>query len=97
MLGRAEFKANVHFDGRNAFLDEAVLIAANEAVAQRLGIGDGLHAHGLRDGHRAWAKVRFVDALNRQDFQRHDGEKHVHVDVGNDGLQRNGGMRGEIF
>src|SRR5262245_56115455 len=42
LFGRAKLEAHIHLDRRNTFLDEAVLIAADEAVAQRLGISDGL-------------------------------------------------------
>src|SRR3954453_11839141 len=42
LLGRAELEAHVQLERGNAVADEAVLVAADEAVAQRLRIGDGL-------------------------------------------------------
>src|SRR5215472_3615660 len=64
LFGCAELEADVDLHGGNTFLDEAVLVAANEAVAQRLGVGDGLDAHGLGDGRGTSAEVRFIDALD---------------------------------
>jgi hypothetical protein len=97
LLGCAKFKADIHLDGRHALLDEAVLIASDESIAKRLRIGDGLDAHGLRDGCGARAEIGLLDTFDLEDFQRDDGEKHVHVDVRDDGLCRDRGMRREIF
>src|SRR5882757_1439933 len=57
LFGRAEDKAVVHFDGGNAFDDEAVLVAANEAIAKRLLIGNGFDTERSGDGRGAVAEV----------------------------------------
>src|SRR5713101_6935738 len=93
----ARFEGNVAFDGGHALLDEVVLIAADEEVAKRFGIGDGFDAHGLRDGGGASAEVGFLETADLEDFKRDDGKKHVHVDVSDDGFRRDGGMSREIF
>src|SRR5260370_4732047 len=93
----ARFEGNVAFDGGNALLDEVVLIAADEEVAERFGISDGLDSHGLRNGGGASAQVGFLEAADLEDFKRDDGKKHVHVDVSDDGFRRDSGMSREIF
>ncbi len=57
LFGRAELEANIALDRGNAVPDEVVLIAADERVAKRLGIGDGFDAHGLRYGRGPRAEV----------------------------------------
>src|SRR5204863_7542118 len=97
LFGRSRFEGDVAFDGGNALLDEIVLIAADEEIAERFGIGDGFDAHGLRDRGGACAEVGFFQAAYFQNFHRDDGEKHIYVDVGDDGFRRDGGVSGEIF
>src|SRR6267143_1944422 len=72
LLGRAKFEADVDFDSGNTLLDETVLIAADEGVAERLGIGDGLQAHGVCEGRGMHAEIGFLDAFNLEDFQGDD-------------------------
>ncbi len=95
LFGRAGERADVHFDGGNAFDDEAILVAANEAIAERLLIGDGFDAERSGDGCGAIAEVGFFEAFYLEKFERNDGEKHVHVDVGDHRFCGNGGMRGK--
>src|SRR5438132_5947753 len=97
LLRRTKLEADVHFHGGNAFLDEAVLIASNERVAQRLRIRNGFDTHRLRNRSSARAQVGFFNALNFQDFQGNDRKKHVHIDIRNDGFRRHRRMRGKIF
>src|SRR5207237_3497419 len=97
LLRSAKLEADVDFDGGNALLDEAVLITADEGVAERLGIGDGLDAHSLSDGGGACAEIGFFDAVDLENLQRNDGKKHVHVDVGDDGFRWDRRMSGEVF
>ena len=96
LFGRAEHKAVVHFDGGNAFDDEAVLVAANEAIAKRFLIGNGSDAEGGGDRSGAITEVGFFEAFYFEKFERNDGEKHVDVDVGDDGFDGDGWPRGEI-
>jgi hypothetical protein len=44
LFGSAKFETDISFDGGDTFLDEAVLVAANEGVAERLGVVDGFDA-----------------------------------------------------
>jgi len=96
LFGRAEHKAVVHLDGGNAFDDEAVLVAANEAIAKRLLIGDGFDAERSGDGGGAVTEIGFFEAFHFEKFERNDGEKHVDVDVGGDGCGGDGRPGGEI-
>jgi len=86
-----------HLTEGNALLDEVVLIAADEEIAERFGIDDGFDAHGLRDGSGARAEIGFFEASDLENFQRDDGKKHIYVDVGDDGFRRDGGMSREYL
>ena len=66
--------------------NEVVLIAADEKIAQRLGIGLDFYSFRLRDLTNAIAKIRVVETQHGEKFQRHDGQKHVDVHVGDDRL-----------
>jgi|SRR5215470_7853303 len=63
LFGRAREGADVHFDGRNSFDDEAVLVASNEAVAKGLLIGDSFDVERRGDGGGAIAEVRLFEAF----------------------------------
>ena len=77
--------------------DEVVLIAADEKIAQRLRVGLNSYAERLCDLARAITQIGVVEAEHGKKLQRHDGQKHVDVDVGDDGLRRDRGMSGEIL
>src|SRR5262249_13142222 len=57
-LGRAGLEAHVELDGRDSVADEVVLVAADEQVAERLGIRNGADAERERDGADAVTEVR---------------------------------------
>ena len=64
--------------------DEAVLIAADEAIALRLGVGLHAEAERLRDGADVAAEIGLVEAEHHQLFKRKQRQEHVGVDIGDD-------------
>src|SRR6185312_7278957 len=97
LLGRAGLEADVQFDRRNSVADEAVLIAANETVSQRLRVRDRLDVQRPRDGNGAVAEIGLGDPLYLEDLQGNDGQEHVNVDIRHDRFRIDGGMRGKVF
>ena len=77
--------------------DEVVLVAADERVAERFGIGLHAHAEDLRGVAGAIAEIGFGDALDLEHFQGNDGQKHIDVDVRDHGVGRHGGMSREVL
>ena len=96
LFGRAGKSANVHFDGGNAFDNEAVLIASNEAISKRLLIGNSFDAERRSDGRGVIAEIGLFKAFHFEKFQRDDGEEHVYVDVRGQGFCGDSGMRSEV-
>src|SRR5262249_21265626 len=96
-FGAAELEACIQFDRGNAAPDEAVLVAADEGIAQRLWIGLDLDSVGLRGFTGAIAEVGFGQALHLKNLQRHDRQEHIYVHVGYDGFDRDRRMCREIL
>src|SRR5208282_5300156 len=96
-LGRSGLGSHTHGQRRYTVADEVVLITAHEKIAQRLGIGLNLHAERLRDLAYAISQIGIVETEYGEQLQGHDRQKHVDVNVGDDGLGRDRGMSGEIL
>ena len=88
--------AELECQRRYTFLDEAVLIAADETIV--LGFLVGLHLHSRSSRNRAdiVAQRGLAQTLNFKILQRKQRKVHIHVDVGDDGAGH-GGMRGKIL
>ena len=94
----ADFRQNyIQLYGRNPVADEIVLVAADEGVAQGLRIGLYADTECLGGFAGAIAEIGFREALHLQNLERNNRQEHVDVDVGNHGLGRHGGMRGEVL
>jgi len=77
--------------------NKVVLIAADEKISQRLGIGLNFYAERLRDLACAIAQIGVVETEHGKELQGHDRKKHINVDVGDDRLPRDGGMTAKYF
>src|SRR5271166_5538939 len=96
-LRRALDEADGHRKRGDPLPDEAVLVAAHEGIAQRFGIRLYLHAQLRCDFARIVAQVGFGQSLHGQNLQRDNWQKHVGIEVGNDGGLGHRGMRGEVL
>src|SRR6266446_9243281 len=96
-FGRSGLRRYTHIYRRYTVVNEVVLIAADEKIAQRLGIGLDFYAERLRDLACAIAQIGIVETEHSKQLQGHDGQKHVDVDVGDNRLWRDRGMSGEVL
>ena len=83
-LRRSRHEAYLHRQRRNSLPNKAVLIAADEGIAQRLGIGLHLYSLLLRDLAHRVPKVGLIQPVNGQHLQRKNRQEHVGIDVGDD-------------
>jgi len=60
-------------------------------------VGLNANAKELRGRLGALAEIGFRESRDLENFQGHDGQKHVDVDVRDHRFRGNGGMGGEIF
>src|SRR5271157_2361995 len=97
LLWGAGLGSDAHDHRGYSVADEVVLVAADEKIAQRLGIG--LNSYALRLSNLAYAiaQIGVVETEHGKQLQGHDGQKHVDVDVGDDGFGRDRGMSGEVL
>ena len=66
-------------EGRHSLTDEVVLVAADEDVALRLDVPLDANAQGLGNRARLPSKVRFIQAVDGQNVQREQRQKHIHI------------------
>src|SRR6267378_7012787 len=69
-LGRTGLGSDAHDHRGHAVADEVVLIAADEKIAQRLGIGLNFYAERLRDLAWATTEIGIVEAEYGKQLQR---------------------------
>src|ERR1019366_986931 len=97
LLGRAGLGSYAHDHRGHTVADEVVLIAADEKIAQRLGVGLNFYAERLRDLAYAITQIGVFESKYGEKLQGHDGQKHVDVDVGDNGFWCDRGMSGEVL
>jgi hypothetical protein len=76
--------------------DEAVLIAAHEAIALRLRIGLDREPERLRGCAHVLTQIGLVEAQHHQRLERKERQEHVRVHVGDDARERDRRMRREV-
>src|SRR5271156_437214 len=81
---------------RYTLLDEAVLVAADEAVVLGFLVSLYLHSRSSRNSADVVAKRRFVQTLDFKILQWKQRKIHIHVDVGDDG-SGDSGVRSKIL
>jgi len=81
LLRRAQFESPINLHRGHSLFDEAILVAADERVAQRLRVAMGLMPFELGDFRRIRAQVRLFNPLISR-ISVHDRQEHIHVDVG---------------
>jgi hypothetical protein len=84
LLRGAGLEPHFHRQRGHAFADEAVLVAADEAIALGLRVRPNRDAHLLGDGPDVIAQIGLVETEHHQALHREERQEHVHVDVGDD-------------
>ena len=73
------------------------MVAADEDVALRLGIGFDVHAASLGNLGGEIAEIGFGETEHHQRLQRNDGQEHVDIDVGDHRLGVDRRILREVF
>ena len=96
LFGRVGLGSNAHDQRGHSVTDEVVLVAANEKIAHRLGVGLNLHAVRTARSRGAIAKIESSRPKTVRNFSGYDRQEHVDIDVGDDGRGRDRGISGEV-